>query len=97
MSAPGRAWSRGEVLGPGGLPGPGRGRLVPEGCFGDGVPGPWGDAWSGAVPGPREVPGSRRGWYPSMHCGRPPRRDGYCCGRYASYWNAFLFLLYFRN
>ena len=21
-------------------------------------------------------------------------RDGYCCGRYASYWNAFLFLLY---
>ena len=20
-----------------------------------------------------------------------PRRDGYCCGRYASYWNAFLF------
>ena len=23
----------------------------------------------------------------------PPRRDGYCCGRYASYWNAFLFLM----
>ena len=22
---------------------------------------------------------------------RPPPRDGYCCGRYASYWNAFLF------
>ena len=22
---------------------------------------------------------------------RPPGRDGYCCGRYASYWNAFLF------
>ena len=22
-------------------------------------------------------------------CGDPP--DGYCCGRYASYWNAFLF------
>ena len=21
----------------------------------------------------------------------PPSRDGYCCGRYASYWNAFLF------
>ena len=23
----------------------------------------------------------------------PPRRDGYCCGRYASYWNAFLLKL----
>ena len=22
----------------------------------------------------------------------PPGRDGYCCGRYASYWNAFFFL-----
>ena len=22
----------------------------------------------------------------------PPGRDGYCCGRYASYWNAFLFI-----
>ena len=21
----------------------------------------------------------------------PPKADGYCCGRYASYWNAFLF------
>ena len=35
---------------------------------------------------------SQGGLYPSMHWGRPPpRRDGYCCGRYASYWNAFLF------
>ena len=36
------------------------------------------------VPGPGGclVPGG---------CGDPPR-DGYCCGRYASYWNAFLFL-----
>ena len=24
---------------------------------------------------------------------RPPPEDGYCCGRYASYWNAFLFTL----
>ena len=24
---------------------------------------------------------------------RLPPRDGYCCGRYASYWNAFLFAL----
>ena len=23
--------------------------------------------------------------------GDPPEADGYCCGRYASYWNAFLF------
>ena len=30
-------------------------------------------------------------------CGDPPG-DGYCCGRYASYWNAFLFSLFFpRN
>ena len=28
---------------------------------------------------------SRGGWW------RPPR-DGYCCGRYASYWNAFLLI-----
>ena len=24
-----------------------------------------------------------------------PQRDGYCCGWYASYWNAFLFLSFF--
>ena len=46
--------------------------------------------------------------YPSMHWGShppqadishhalgqtlPPRADGYCCGRYTSYWNAFLLL-----
>ena len=23
-----------------------------------------------------------------------PQEDGYCCGRYASYWNAFLFNLF---
>ena len=44
------------------------------------------------------------GWYPSMHWGRhPPGQvsqhalgqtppDGHCSGRYASYWNAFLFI-----
>ena len=28
-------------------------------------------------------------------CGNPPppKADGYCCGRYASYWNAFLFCI----
>ena len=43
-----------------------------------------GGAWSGRVC-------SRGGWYPSMHWGRPPPpgRDSYCCGRYASHWNAF--------
>ena len=25
----------------------------------------------------------------------PPKADGYCCGRYASYWNAFLFSICF--
>ena len=32
-----------------------------------------------------------RGVYPSMHWGRLPPADSYCCGQYASYWNAFLF------
>ena len=27
----------------------------------------------------------------------PPRRDGYCCGRYASYWNAFLFFFLYSQ
>ena len=36
-------------------------------------------------------------WYLSMHRGRhPPPTDGYCCGRYASYWNAFLLALDLR-
>ena len=37
------------------------------------------------------------GTYPTRHPQGtrhppPPPADGYCCGRYASYWNAFLFL-----
>ena len=44
-------------------------------------------------PGPRTPPGTRYtppgSRYPPG-VGTPPR-DGYCCGRYASYWNAFLF------
>ena len=35
----------------------------------------------GTLPGPDTPPGNRH----------PP--DGYCCGRYASYWNAFLLFL----
>ena len=27
----------------------------------------------------------------------PPPGDGYCCGRYASYWNAFLFLITLKS
>ena len=39
--------------------------------------------------------GSAPGGLVSEHALRqtpPPRRDGYCCGRYASHWNAFLFV-----
>ena len=53
-----------------------RGCLVPGGYLVLGVPG-LGGAWSGGS-GPGLVPGLD-----------PP--DGYCCGRYESYWNAFLY------
>ena len=42
------------------------------------------------------------GWYPSMHCRWYPSMpcsrstEGYCCGRYASYWNAFLVIMSFH-
>ena len=42
-----------------------------------------GGAWSQGVPTPGVC----------VPCGDPPP-DGYCCGRYASYWNAFLLLIY---
>ena len=64
-----------------GVHGPG-GCMVPGVCM---VPGgPWsrGGLVLG-VHGPVGVPG-----------GPPP--DGYCCGRYVSYWNAFLFFLQFH-
>ena len=35
------------------------------------------------------------GGYPSMHWGRHPPADGYCCRWYASSWNAFLFSNWF--
>ena len=41
--------------------------------------------WSRHIPG-ADTPQSRP---PGS---RHPPRDGHCCGRYASYWNAFLFL-----
>ena len=48
---------------------------------------------TGMPPGSRHPqeqtpPGSR---HPPGADTPPPRRDGHCCGRYASYWNAFLF------
>ena len=71
---------------PGGCQVPG-GCLVPRG-----VPGPGGYDPGGGVPAPGGgglVLGGclllGGAWW------RPP--DGYCCGQYASYWNAFLFWL----
>ena len=68
------------------------GCLVPVGCLVQGGAWSWGGAWSRGVwsrgegmpgPGGSLVLGGGAWW-------RPPL-DGYCCGRYASYWNAFLF------
>ena len=39
----------------------------------------------------RGVPGPRGGACPRGVPGGDPPRHGYCCGRYASYWNAFSF------
>ena len=72
------------------MPGPGGVCLVPGGCaWSRGVPGP------GGVPGPRGeclvlrgVPGEVEGYLVQAHI---PLHDSYCCGRYSSYWNAFLF------
>ena len=68
-----------------GVVGPGSWWLVWGGAWSRGVPG-LGGAWSRGVPGPAGVPGPR-----GVPGGDPP--DGYCCGRYASYWNAFLFYI----
>ena len=58
-----------------------RGVPPPGGCL---LLGGSASSWGGASS--RGSASSRGG------CWRPPR-DGYCCGRYASYWNAFLFYL----
>ena len=78
----GGAWSQGGAWS-WGVHGP-RGFMVLGGAWSLGVCMVLGDAWSGGcivplgvVHGPGVVPG-----------GDPP--DGYCCRRYASYWNAFL-------
>ena len=46
------------------------------------------------MPGPRGVPGLVG--VRSEGCLVETPRDGYCCGRYASYWNAFLFTIDFN-
>ena len=43
-----------------------------------------GHAWQGGMQGKGSIGGS-------VEEGVHGRRDGYCSGRYASYWNAFLF------
>ena len=59
--------------------------------FTGGMPGPRGCLVPGGVPGPRGclVPGGV--WSRGVPGGDP--LDGYCCGQYASYWNAFLFIV----
>ena len=69
--------------------------LVPGGLLLEGGACSWvgvcsgGGAWSQeeGVPGPRGGVPAPGGEVPG---GDPP--DGFCCGRYASYWNAFLLL-----
>ena len=80
----GGAWSRG-VPDPRAMPGPKgglvQGGLIPRGAWSWGRgPGP-----KGRVPGPG---GSGPGKGLVLKGGDPPR-DSYCCGWYASYWNAF--------
>ena len=53
-----------------------RGVPAPGGACSGRVPAPWGELLQGGACS-REV--------------ETPPVDGYCCGRYASYWNAFLF------
>ena len=60
----------------------GQGNMFTGVCLSTGgVPGPGRVPGPGGVSCPRGVPG-----------GDPPH--GYCCGRYASYWNAFLFRMH---
>ena len=100
MSAQGGAWS------PRGVPGLGRGVMdawswgVPAlgGACSRGVPGPGeclvpggGGVCFGWVPGPGGLL-SGKGLPGLGGCLVETPWDGNCCGRYASYWNAFLLL-----
>ena len=63
--------------------------MVPEGAWSGG-------AWSRGVPGPGgPSPGGMGAWSWGGLVETP--RDGCCCGRYASYWNAFLLSLILRS
>ena len=59
-----------------------------QGMFAPGVPAPGGECL---------LPGGSSPWYidhsliVTRVVTRPPPHDGYCCGRYASYWNAYLY------
>ena len=76
VSAPGRgAWSRGAWS---------------RGCMVWGVPGPGGCLVMGGVCSLGRVWLLPGGGIPACTEAEPPGRDGYCCGRYASHWNAFL-------
>ena len=54
---------------------------------------PWEQTPPEQTPSPpgADTPPSRPPWEQT-----PPPRDGHCCGRYASYWNAFLLPLVIR-
>ena len=88
------------------MPGPGgvcsRGAPGPRGVPDPGGAWSWGDCLvlgGCLVPGLYLVPGGARSWgdgIPACAEADPPGRDGYCCGRYASYWNAFLLLATFH-
>ena len=60
-----------------------------------------GGAWSWGVPGSRGcmgmgVPGpGREVGITACTEAYPSGRDSHCCGRYASYWNAFLLVIFY--
>ena len=79
-------------------------RCMAGGVHGRGSMHGGGHAWQGGMHGGGGMCGGGGGmlgggcaWQRGM-CGRGGglhgRRDGHCSGQYASYWNAFLFLLY---
>ena len=82
----GESDSRGCLI-PGGLVW--GGCLLPGVWSGGGVPAP-----GGSGPGSAWSQGKGGAW--SRGVWRPPSWDGYCCGRYASSWNAFLLVKYIR-
>ena len=95
-SSPGPHPAGGEVEGSGwGSPGPHPGGRLRGLARGVSRPTPRGSPG----PHPGGPPGQHPGGSPGPHPGgcipacteSDPPPDGYCCGRYASYWNAFLF------